>query len=179
MVTEDKYVESVKTVDTGLKKERATRREVDEKEIQQLSELVDLAETVSANIDRLALLRAFCYVGAFIISTVLIYFILTSPSILIKYIYLIVPAIISILGMLHAGVKTNGKIKLESLILRDLLNIIHPFKESVFRDTGQHIHKAIFRMKLSRISFSNIEDPKPKREKSQTTLQPKEPATTP
>ncbi len=80
--------------------------------------------------------------------------------------------------MIRAAIKMDRKIKLESLILRDLLNMIHPFKEGIFRDTHEYIHKAIFNMKLSRIKFSNIEDPKPSQQKKQATTQPK-PATTP
>lgn len=180
MVTEDKYVGSIKSVDTDSKERRSTRREVDEKEIKQLNELVELAETVSSNIDRLARLRDFCAVGAFVVFSVLFYFVAKSPSIITTHIYLIIPATISIFGMIRSAIEMNKKIKLESLILRDLLNTIHPFKEGVFRDTGQHIYKAIFRMKLSRIKFSNIEDPKEKAsiKKEQPTSIPKT-ATTP
>lgn len=162
MVTEEKYVGSVKAVDTGLKKERSARREVNEKEVKQLNELVNLAENVSINIDRLARLRDFCFIGAVILLTVVVYFISTSfMTTSTLHIYLLIIALVSAFFMVISGVRINIKIKLESLILRDLLNIIHPFKENVFRDTGEHIHKAIFRMKLSRIKFSNIEDPKP------------------
>ncbi len=172
MVTEDKYIGSAKAIDANSKERPSPRREVSEKELKQLNELVELAENVSNNIDRLARLRDFCFIGAIIILTVIIYFI-AAPFVIksMLYIYLVGIALVSIFFMVLSGVRIDRKIKLESLILRDLLNIIHPFKEGVFRDTGEHIQKAIFRMKLSRIKFSNIEDPKeqPSTQKEQPT----------
>jgi len=177
MVTEEKYVKSsAKTVEADLKEKGSTRKTINEKDVKHLSELVNLAETVSTNIDRLAFWRAFCYVGVFLVCTALIYLIAVSSVIVT---YLIIPGIISIFVMVWAAIKMDRKIKLESLILRDLLNIIHPFKEGIFTGTHEYIHKAIFDMKLSRIKFSNIEDRKHTRQKEQPAIQPQEPAITP
>jgi len=158
-----------------------------DRHIVELEDLIDLAEKVSNNID--ALVKRRNRIKLFMILPPVSFFLLiamistvrdslsvlsmgtaiTVLCILLCYTYILWKEHISI----------DDKIKRESSILRKLLNMIHPFQESLPKMGVSIMRKSIIEMKLSRIKFSNIEDPKPTRQKKQAASPPKEPATSP
>jgi len=165
-----------------------------DKHIAELEDLIDLAEKVSNNIDVLVKRRnniLWILKGslATLVGLVIFYVsYLDEGSLLnenlfsilkIGIILSIISSVFSFYNYKKKYPNINQKIKRESLILRRLLDMIHPFQESLSNLNVGIMRKAIIDMKLSRIKFSNIEDPKPTRQKEQTALQPKEPATTP
>ena len=158
-----------------------------DRKIAELEDLVNLAEKVSNNIDDLAKNRS-----SILFTLILSVFAFTALLILSYNIkqdenLSLILKVGTLLSALFLGFSLynfrnysyiNNKIKRESKILRKLLNMIYPFQESFSKDDIGIMRKAIFDMKLSRIKFSNIEDPKPNHQKEQPTPQPKEPVTT-
>lgn len=137
----------------------STKNEIDE-----LDELIDLAEKVSVNIDTLsnnirnstyftiAFLFTFIFVGLFWGK-----FYLESNNnsdYLSPILYFIgVSILASMLYQVNSMASMKKEIKSENLILGDLLNMIHDYKQFAYKDISI-VKKAVVNMRLNRISFN-------------------------
>jgi len=142
--------------------------------IDELEELIELAEKVSINIDmtndkveRLSQYAIiFFFSSVFLLASILkfqeihkvdfrnIYDFL-APA----FFFIGILAFASILiKLLNSVTKMRKEIKNETLILEDLLNMIHSYKQIAYNDISI-VKKAVIDMRLSRIKFNKKENP--------------------
>lgn len=142
-------------------------------DIEELEELIDLAEKVSLNFEKInvqihsILIRivALFIIAFFSIYLYLVFYSLQDSSFKNEYSYiekilfpsLIVFLITCIFFFTQRYIKLQTSKRSESRILSDLLNLINPNKESVFSNTSL-VKKATIEMRLNRIKFNHNSD---------------------
>lgn len=135
-----------------------------EHKINELEELIELAEKVSINIDRINkyIKNSTYFTIVFLLISIFIfmysikyyfYFIEYYDNLLVVFYFL---GIIIFTGFLYKKLESiknmRKEVENENLILGDLLNMIHAYKQVAYKDISM-VKKAVTDMRLSRIKF--------------------------